>query len=70
MNVISNGRPEDPAETAEWERCKAETRRDARDTLIDCITSHGVHGNAAADIADLILGPDSGLIVTFGGDAA
>lgn len=34
-----------------------------RDTLIDCMTSFGCHGDTAAEAADYILSPHSGLTV-------
>lgn len=36
---------------------------DVRDTLIDCMTSFGIHGHAAAEASDYILSPESGLVV-------
>jgi hypothetical protein len=41
----------------------AETGEGVRDTLIDCMTSEGIHGDVAAAAADLILSDESGLTV-------
>lgn len=35
-----------------------------RDTLIDCMTSFDINGEAAQQAADYILSPEGGLIVT------
>lgn len=37
---------------------------DVKDCLIDCMTSFGIHGTSAAEAAEFILSPASGLSVT------
>jgi hypothetical protein len=43
---------------------------DVRDTLIDCMTSAGIHGDLAQAAADILLSDVSGLFIGAAGAAA